>query len=386
MRDILTDIQHWQKEGDVIALATVIQSWGSAPRKVGSHMAFTLSGKITGSVSGGCVENAVIEAGMQTLKTNHPQLLHFGVADETAWEVGLACGGSIDVFVQPLDAQIFQELKRVIKNEESTKHITVIGGADESLGKQVLIQENQIVSGSFGNETDSLVLSLSSEISTSRRVKLNESVEVFANVIQPSPTLVVVGGVQIAIALVSLAKTLGYQTILIDPRKAWGNETRFPHVDKLIQMWVDDAFEQIKINSATAVAVLTHDPKIDDPAIKLALNSSAFYVGALGSKNTNAKRNERFRSDGVSESQINNIHAPIGLDIGAQNPEEIALAIMSQIVQTFRKQKQPEIKNEAENLQSPVSNLQSPVSSLQSPISNSLILQFSRIFYETRIF
>ena len=386
MRDILTDIQHWQKEGDVIALATVIQSWGSAPRKVGSHMAFTLSGKITGSVSGGCVENAVIEAGMQTLKTNHPQLLHFGVADETAWRVGLMCGGSIDVFVQPLDAQVFQEIKKVINNEESAIHVTAITGTDELLGKQILIQEGQILFGSFGNEINSRVLNLSAEFSTSGQLTINEDVRVFVNIIQPSPTLVVVGGVQIAIALVSLAKTLGYQTILIDPRKAWGNETRFPHVDKLIQMWVDDAFEQIKINSATAVAVLTHDPKIDDPAIKLALNSSAFYVGALGSKTTNAKRRERLLSDGVSESQIAKIHAPIGLDIGAQNPEEIALAIMSQIVQTFRKQKQPEIKNEAENLQSPVSNLQSPVSSLQSPISNSLILQFSRIFYETRIF
>jgi xanthine dehydrogenase accessory factor len=247
------------------------------------------------------------------------------------------------------------------------------------LGKQILIQEGQILFGSFGNEINSRVLNLSAEFSTSGQLTINEDVRVFVNIIQPSPTLVVVGGVQIAIALVSLAKTLGYQTILIDPRKAWGNETRFPHVDKLIQMWVDDAFEQIKINSATAVAVLTHDPKIDDPAIKLALNSSAFYVGALGSKTTNAKRRERLLSDGVSESQIAKIHAPIGLDIGAQNPEEIALAIMSQIVQTFRKQKQPEIKNEAENLQSPVSNL-------QSPVSNSLILQFSRIFYETRIF
>lgn len=353
MRDILANVEQWIDTGETIALATVVQTWGSSPRKIGSHMAFTLSGKITGSVSGGCVENAVIEAGMQTLKTNHPQLLHFGVADETAWGVGLACGGSIDVFVQPLDAQVFHEIENLINNEESAIHVTVIHGADELLGRQVLIQENQIIASSLGNEMDSRVLSLSPEISTPQQLTIDEA-QVFVNIIRPVPTLVIVGGVHIAIALASLAKTLDYRVILIDPRKAWGNETRFPHVDKLIQLWVDDAFAQIKINSSTAIAVLTHDPKIDDPAIKLALNSSAFYVGALGSKNTNAKRRERLLSDGVSESQLDKVHAPIGLDIGAQNPEEIALAVMSQIVQVFRKQNQVEGKREA---QSPVSSL-----------------------------
>lgn len=356
MRDILANVENWIDTGERIALATVIQTWGSAPRRIGSHMAFTLNGKITGSVSGGCVENAVIEAGTQVLKTNHPQLLHFGVADETAWGVGLACGGSIDVFVQPLDAQVFHEIKKVINNEESAHHITVIGGADELLGEQVLIQDNRIVTGSLGNEIDSRVLKLSPEISMPQQLAMEET-QVFINVIRPTPTLVIVGGVHIAIALASLAKTLGYRTILIDPRKAWANETRFPHVDTLIQLWVDEAFEQIKVNSSTAVAVLTHDPKIDDPAIKLALKSSAFYVGALGSKSTNEKRRARLLNDGVNESQINKIHAPIGLNIGAQNPEEIALAVMSQVVQVFRKQNQVEGKREAKNLQSLVSNL-----------------------------
>lgn len=349
MRDILANVEQWIDTGETIALATVIQTWGSAPRRIGSHMAFTSSGKIAGSVSGGCVENAVIEAGYEVLKSNYPQLLHFGVADETAWGVGLACGGSIDVFVQPLDAQIFHEIKSVINNEASANHVTVIGGADELLGKQVLIQDNQIAFGSLGNEIDSRVLNLSPEISVPQQLIIEET-KIFINVIQPAPTLIIVGGVHIAIALASLAKTLGYRTILIDPRKAWANETRFPNVDKLIQSWIDDAFQQIKINSSTAIAVLTHDPKIDDPAIKLALNSSAFYVGALGSKNTNAKRRERLLNGGVSESQVNKIHAPIGLDIGAQNPEEIALAVMSQIVQIFRKQNQIEGKRESQSL------------------------------------
>ena len=215
MRDILANVENWIDTGERIALATVIQTWGSAPRKIGSHMAFTSSGKIAGSVSGGCVENAVIEAGTQVLKTNRPQLLHFGVADETAWGVGLACGGSIDVFVQPLNAQVFHETKKIINNEESAHHVTVIGGADELLGEQVLIQDNRIIAGSLGNEIDSRVLNLSPEISMPQQLIMEEA-RVFINVIRPAPTLVIVGGVHIAIALASLAKTLGYRTILID--------------------------------------------------------------------------------------------------------------------------------------------------------------------------
>lgn len=351
MRDILADVEKWIDTGEIIALATVIQTWGSAPRKVGSHMAFTISGEITGSVSGGCVENAVIEAGYEVLKTNQPKLLHFGVADETAWEVGLACGGSIDIFVNTLNSENFQHIKSIYQNESPAIQVTVIAGSDKFLGKEIIITEDKQAFGSIGNEWDKKVLNLVMESlsqNTSRRVDLNEDIQVFVSLIQPSPTLVIIGGVHIAKALVSLAKTLGYQTILIDPRKAWGNAERFPNVDMIIQSWIDEAFEKINLNSSTAIAVLTHDPKIDDPAIKIALNSSAFYVGALGSKTTNAKRNQRLLSDGVSESQINKIHAPIGLDIGAQNPEEIALAIMSEVVKSFRKQKQLAIKNEAE--------------------------------------
>lgn len=351
MRDILADVEKWIDTGETIALATVIQTWGSAPRKVGSHMAFTLSGKITGSVSGGCVENAVIEAGYEVLKNNQPKLLHFGVADKTAWEVGLACGGSIDVFVNVLNLENFQHLKSIYQNETLAIHVTVIAGSDKLLRKEIVITEDKQVFGSIGNEWDKQVLNLAMESlsqKTSRLVELNEDTQVFISLIQPAPTLVIVGGVHIAKALVSLAKTLGYQTILIDPRKAWGNVERFPNVDLIIQSWIDEAFEKIKINSSTAIAVLTHDPKIDDPAINIALNSSAFYVGALGSKTTNAKRNQRLMDDGVSESQISKIHAPIGLDIGAQNPEEIALAIMSEVVKSYRKKNQVEVKNEAE--------------------------------------
>lgn len=355
MRDILPDLIRWQNEGIPIALATVVQTWGSSPRGVGSKMAITLDGKMTGSVSGGCVENAVVEAGVHTLKSNQPQLLHFGVSDETAWEVGLACGGSIDIFVNPLEFDFFQSLKSALFNETPAVHITAIRGPVDLLGHEMLISNNGIMAGSLGNEWDDAVLISGRQAllqTASRRVRLSESVEFFFDALSPPSTLVLVGGVHIAVALVSLAKTLGYRTILIDPREAWGNEERFPQTDRLIQEWIDDAFKQIEITRSTAIAMLTHDPKLDDPALKIALNSSAFYVGALGSKTTNAKRRERLLNDGMTESQLSHLHAPIGLDIGAQTPEEIALAIMSEVVKAHRKQNQVEVKNEADAVSS----------------------------------
>ena len=351
MRDILADVDRWQREGAVVALATVVQTWGSSPRRVGSKMALASDGRISGSVSGGCVENAVFEAGIEALKTNQPQLLHFGVADETAWEVGLACGGSIDVFVKPLDKIFYKELHSVIENELQAVTITVIHGPEEILGREILIRENSHITGTLGGEWDEVALKLANESFSngiSQRVALSEAVEIFLEIIMPPPTLIIVGGVLIAVSLTSLAKMLGYRTIVIDPRKAWGNKERFLDVDQLIQAWPEDAFEQVKITRSTAITMLTHDPKLDDPALKIALNSPAFYVGALGSKSTHAKRRTRLLSDGVTEAQLSRLHAPIGLNIGATSPAEIALAIMSEIVNVHRKQNQTAVKHEAE--------------------------------------
>jgi xanthine dehydrogenase accessory factor len=351
MRDILIDLKYWLEEGKSIALATVIQTWGSSPRVAGSKMAITLDGKISGSVSGGCVENAVIEAGVQSLKTNQPQLLHFGVADETAWEVGLACGGSIDVFVKPLDKTFFTELNSVIAKDQPAVTVTVVRGPDGVLGREFLMLENDRFTGLYGNYLDRQILDLASEVlsqGASRRVTLEDELEVFFEAILPAPTLIVVGGVHISVAITSIARTLGYRTIVIDPRKAWGNVDRFPHVDRLSQEWPEDAFRQIEITRSTAIAMLTHDPKLDDPALKVALSSPAFYVGALGSKSTNEKRRERLLKDGLNESQLSRLHAPIGLDIGAQSPEEIALAIMAQVVEARRKREQAPAEVEAD--------------------------------------
>src|SRR5215213_6334697 len=317
MRDILPDLEHWHEEGSQsIALATVIQTWGSSPRRAGAKMAMTPDGKITGSVRGGCVEGAVIEAGMEVLNSNRPQMLHYGVADETAWEVGLACGGSIDIFVQPLNLEIFNSLRSLLAQEQPAICLTVIRGSQELLGREMLFLPNGDVSRAINDELDATALSMAEQAlaqGKSQRASLNEEVEVFVEVILPPPTVIAVGGVHITIALMALAKTLGYRTVVIDPRSAFGNETRFSQVDQLIQHWPEEAFQQIPITRSTAVAMLTHDPKLDDPALKIALSSPAFYVGALGSKATQTKRRQRLLAEGLTESQLRRLHGPIGL-------------------------------------------------------------------------
>jgi xanthine dehydrogenase accessory factor len=350
MRDILPDVEKWLKDEKRVALATVIQTWGSAPRRAGARLAVASDGQFSGSVSGGCVENAVIEAALRSMKTGRTQLLQFGIADETAWEVGLACGGSLDIFVQLLDTDFLPSLRTAWMDTKNSVHVVVIRGSEHILGREMLVYADGTTIGTIGNFREKKALDLAHEIlriGEAQRRMLDDETEIFLDFIAPPPTLILVGGVHISIALAFLAQTLGYRTVMIDPRGVWGNETRFPHVDQLISAWPAEAFRQMEIAASTAVVILTHDPKLDDEALKIVLDSPAFYVGALGSKKTHAKRRERLLAEGVSTSQLSRLHAPIGLDINAQNPEEIALAILAEVVASHRKREQLQAGREA---------------------------------------
>jgi len=335
MRDVVDTIEEWQGQGQPVALATVVQTWGSSPRQAGAKMALTPAGQMTGSVRGGCVEGAVYEEGVAALQTGAARLLHFGVADETAWEVGLACGGRIDVFVQPLPRDFFEAERKALQDNVPFAVVTVVKGPPELLGKAVLAGENGLWWGSLSAALNPLAAETATAAlatGASQRAALGEGVEAFVEVVLPPPTLIAVGGVHITIALVALAKVLGYTTIVVDPRKYFGNQERFPHVDKLVQAWPDEALADIPLTRGTAVAMLTHDPKLDDPALKLVLPSPAFYVGALGSRNTQAKRRQRLLDEGLKPAEIDRLKGPIGLELNAHTPEEIALSIMAQIV------------------------------------------------------
>jgi xanthine dehydrogenase accessory factor len=337
MRDILAAVEKWISAGTPTALATVVETWGSSPRGVGAKMAMTAGGEIAGSVSGGCVEGAVVEVGVEVLNTGRPQLLHFGVADETAWDVGLACGGSLNVFVQMLDVDFFQAVHPYLENNRPLAIATILRGSKDLVGRSYAISEGVEIFENIGEEfretaREAVLAGINSGKSQRTTLGEEDALEIFVEVVPHATTLVIVGGVHIAIPLTTIAKALGYRTVVIDPRRAFGNLARFPEADQLIQAWPDEAFAQITLTPATAVAMLTHDPKIDDPALKIALRSPAFYIGALGSRTTHARRRERLLAGGLSEREIERLHAPIGMDLGGRVPEEIALAIMAEVV------------------------------------------------------
>jgi xanthine dehydrogenase accessory factor len=346
MEQITAEVKEWLATGEEVAIATVVSTWGSAPRREGAKLAVTADGAISGSVSGGCVEGAVVEAGVEVLKGGKPRLLHFGVADETAWEVGLACGGEIEVFVERLDPSVLSYTRQWLETGRTGVVVTIIDGSPAYLGRHLLLDDRGATAGSFNLALDEGAIQLARaalHAGESRRATLESEpnpIELFLDVLQPPPTLVVVGGVHIAIPLTRMAQAAGYQTIVVDPRRAFGSIERFPHVDRLIQAWPQQALAEVELGPHTAVALLTHDPKIDDPALEIVLDKQVFYVGALGSNRTHARRRRRLLEAGLTPSQVDRIQGPIGLDINARTPEEIAVAILAEIVKVKNREKE----------------------------------------------
>jgi xanthine dehydrogenase accessory factor len=295
-------------------------------------MAVARDGRFAGSVSGGCVEAAVVEAAGEALRAGAPRLLSFGVADETAWSVGLSCGGAIEVFVDVPNAATLAELATLATSDQPAAVATVISGP--LAGRRLFVHSDGprrgSLTGTFANKT-ATAADAALHDGKSMRVLVEEH-DVFVEVMRPAPTLIIVGGVHIALALTPMARAAGYKTVVIDPRPAFADAGRFPMADQVVASWPEEALERIGIGADTAVAILTHDPKLDDPALRAALPSPAFYVGALGSKQTQAKRRQRLLEGGLSEAQIGRLFAPIGLDLGGRSPEEIAVAVMAEVV------------------------------------------------------
>lgn len=340
MREILAAIEAGLARWDRMALATVVRTWGSSPREVGSKMVIGPAGEMTGSVSGGCVEGAVAEAGVAVIQEAVPRLLHFGVADETAWEVGLACGGEIEVFVQPVAVEAFRYLKAAWEAGSPVVRAYPIRGPHDWLGQELLpgsgIDDLPTELAALVPRVEEMAkeaLALQSSARTSLQISEEQGIEIFLDVITPRDTLVIVGGVHIAIYLARFAQVLEYRTVVIDPRKKFANRDRFPEADEVISAWPQKALSNIPLTKTTAVAILTHDPKIDDPALAIVLTSPAGYVGALGSQHTQAERRVRLLASGVPPMDLDKLYGPIGLELGGRSPAEIALAIMAEIVQ-----------------------------------------------------
>ena len=322
----------WSNEGRKAAIATVISTWGSASRPAGSQLIVDSDGRFEGSVSGGCVEPAVITEAFEVIGNGRPKRISFGVSDQQAWDVGMTCGGRMEVYIESLDSKR-SILERVIEAEKALTPFCII--TELETGNSVNF--TPYTQGSL-NEIplelrDAVFDAIKREICTVCEVNGRSY---YIHGIYPSPRLIIIGAVDIARALTHMAIPSNYSVLIIDPRAAFATRERFPGMELIVE-WPDDAFENLKLDQRTAVVALTHDPKIDDPALEAALHSRAFYIGALGSRKTHADRLERLKTKGFSEDDLARIHGPVGLDIGAKTHAEIAVAILAEIIKRHRK-------------------------------------------------
>ncbi len=306
----------WYRAGKGAALATVVETWGSAPRRVGAQLVIAGDGRIEGSVSGGCVEGAVIVEALEAIEEGEARLLEFGVSDEDAFAVGLACGGTIRVLVEPVGK---------VLPEPMLAELVAARARREPLAYEVNVETGQ----------RALRHNAYSERLRMDRSGFEEDGQTFVAVHNPPLRLIVVGAVHIAQALVPMARIAGYDPAIIDPREAFASDARFPG-ETILTDWPDEAVSKLGLDSRTALVLLTHDPKLDDPALQAGLAADVFYIGALGSKRTHAKRVERMKQAGFNDDQISLIHGPVGLDIGAAGPSEIAVAILAQMTAVLR--------------------------------------------------
>ena len=294
--EILAQAAAWLEAGRGVALATVERTWGSSPRPAGSQLAVNERGEFVGSVSGGCVEGAVVEAALDVIRSGAPRRLEFGVTDERAWEVGLACGGRVEVAVSPAPprAALAALLSEVAGRREATLALPLPGGG------------------------------------TLERV--------FA----PPVRVLVVGAVHVAQALVPMVRLAGHHPVVIDPRSAFASAARFPGTE-LVTAWPAEALARLGLDRRTALVALTHDPKLDDPALEAALRSEAFYVGALGSRKSHAARCARLEALGLPAAAVARVHGPIGLALGAEGPGEIAVSILAELIGCLRRPDGPAV-------------------------------------------
>jgi len=326
MKDPLTLALDWLSEGRSVALAIVVQTWGSAPRPAGSVLCCDDAGEFAGSVSGGCVEVAVIEAAQQTLRTGRAQSLEFGVSDEQAWSVGLACGGSLRVFVTIAQRAVLESLRAA---RAEARAVVLATALDES-GAQRLIGSDA------PGEASEVAAAVGAALRTDAAQCLGEGAQAILLVpLNPPQRLIIVGAVHIAEALCAMARIAGHAVTLIDPRSAFLRPALFPGVT-LTDRWPQESLPALEVDARCAAVLLTHDPKIDDPALELLLRSPAYYIGALGSRRTHARRLERLAARGFTPAELARIQGPAGLPIGARTPAEIAVSVLAQLTAALR--------------------------------------------------
>jgi xanthine dehydrogenase accessory factor len=315
MRELSGDLDRWRARGERIALARVVATRRSAPRPAGSKLAVSEGGELAGSVSGGCVENEVVDAAREVLRGGSPRLLSFGISDDLALSVGLPCGGEIDVWVDVPAPELLADLQRI-----AAENVRAVLLTDLEDGSQELVREG------VEEHADELIRG-----GHSRVVELDGR-PVFADVYGPPPRLLVYGAVDTADALAAAARTIGWRTIVADARARFATRERIPSADELLVAWPDETLARVQPDHATAIVVLSHDDKFDIPLLVAALAGDAFYVGVIGSRRNQERRREVLLEAGVDESALERLAGPAGLDIGAHSPSETAISILAEIL------------------------------------------------------
>jgi xanthine dehydrogenase accessory factor len=301
MREVLAEIKDWTAAGDQVAIATVVETWGSSPRPLGSKMVVSSSGKMAGSVSNGCIEGDVFEEAQKVLRAGQGRLVPYGVADDIAFSVGLACGGHVEVMIQPVTPEHLRLIELIEEERPAQLRTNLATGAVE-LVERAPSTDQPVRDGDW-----------------------------FVEPHGRAPHMVIVGAIHIAIPLHRMAKLMGYHVTVVDARAKFATAERFPEADEIILKWPDEALAGITLDRSTYVVILTHDPKFDLPALRSVVGTDVRYIGAIGSRKTNQNRFDELRSEGFSDEQLARVHGPIGLDLGGRGAEETALAIMAEV-------------------------------------------------------
>ncbi|MDZ7958784.1 MAG: XdhC/CoxI family protein [Aulosira sp. DedQUE10] len=349
MKDVLDELEQWLNLGHAVALATVISTIGSSPREIGAVMAVNDAGDVLGSVSGGCVEAAVVEEALIVIQEGKPRVVSYGVSDELGLSVGLTCGGTIQIFIEQLSDKLLdskislRDIFQAIRQSSQTPIAicTVVEGMQA--GAKMIVTENGYRLGSLGNaDIDRVVADdaqgmLDQGVTNLCHYGLNgerrqTEVTVFIESFAPQPHLIIFGAVDFTRSLSTLGKMLGYRVTVCDARDRFATVARFPTADEVIVEWPHKYLESTHIDYHTIIVVLTHDPKFDVPALVSAVRTPAAYIGAMGSRKATGDRISRLQEAGLTEAEINRISAPIGLDIGARTSEETAVSIMAEVI------------------------------------------------------
>jgi xanthine dehydrogenase accessory factor len=349
MKEVIDDIEQWLDRDEGVALATVVSTSGSSPRELGAVMAVSNSGKVIGSISGGCVEGAVVVEALAAIATGQPQLLTYGVTDELGLSIGLTCGGSVQVFVEPLGhkfslsnialADIFQAIRQAFVKPLAL--CTMVEGLN--VGAKLVVGDLAPTIGSLGNDRLDRAVTREARSFLMQGIKGSYScgmngeyqqtgIVIFIESFVPPPHLIIFGAVDFTCSLCELGKLLGYRVTVCDARSLFATSARFPKADEVVVSWPSQYLQNTTIDHRTVIVVLTHDPKFDVPILATAVHTPAVYIGAMGSRKAHADRLQRLKEVGLNETELARISAPTGLDIGACTPAETAVSIMAEVV------------------------------------------------------